>query len=194
MAEGGYDPETTFPGGDNEGYDPHDDKTPLIPGEEVGMKHWTDKDHQFPSITKSSSSKKQETSFMGGNTDGKDALEQRIRDKEELEKDILKVYPSINKKLLPFIRRDDYGQMIVNLGKKNSKDWVIAYDGSPGHDVGLAKFPKGLRDGLGKTNVQINQENYDKQIKKRARTSKERTRTRRSKKGKSCKCGRITRF
>ena len=40
---------------------------------------------------------------------------------------------------------------------------MIAFDGRPGKDVDLAKFPKGTRKDLGKTNVQINQENLENQ-------------------------------
>ena len=53
--------------------------------------------------------------------------------------------------------------MIINLRNKNSRDWVIASDGRPSHDIGLAKFPKVVRRDLGKTNEQINQEAYEKQ-------------------------------
>ena len=189
------------PGRDNEGHDDDDESTGLLDrekeeederrrwqekhsplGERYEMKHreprlphWWEKGYKFPDIsstTKTSTSGKQETSFMGGDTDGRDVLEKRIRDREELEGDIHEVFPNINKGLLPHIRRDDYNRLVVNLGKTNSRDWVIASDGRPSNDIGLAKFPKGLRSGLGKTNEQINQEAYEVQKKEEERQAK----------------------
>ena len=167
MAEGGYDPETTNP------FDPHggDDKdtTPLIPrheeGEETEMKHRAPF-HKYPPPpwvkTSTSTSGEHETSFID-TPSGAHIFESRRQAKEELDKDIRKVFPKINKKLIPLIRRDEYNRLIINLGKRNSKDWVIASDGRPSHVIDQSKFPKGLRGYLGKTNEQINQEAYDKQ-------------------------------
>ena len=116
--------------------------------------------------TKTSTSK--ETKFMGETRDFDSILQNR----EELEKDVYEVFPNIVKTLLPHIRRDEYNQLIFNQGKSNSKDWTIAYDGRPSHDVGLAKFPKGIRRLLGKTNEEINQEAHRKQEEEEERQAK----------------------
>ena len=165
MAEGGYDPDDTsiFPGGEGEtsettGLMHHD-------GEEMGMKHRTPPDFSRPPRTSTSQSgqHEQETSFMGDTPSGEIYVSKKEQEMAELKKDVFEVFPIIDKKLLPFIRRDKYNQLILNLGKGNSVDWVIAFDGRPGKDVGLAKFPKGIMKALGKTNVQINQENLENQ-------------------------------
>ena len=144
-------------------------------GEEVGMKQYTyppTKPYELPT-TKTSTSKsgEQETSFIDSPS-AADIFLSREKAREELNKDIREVFPNINKKLLPLIRRDDYGQLVINLGKAKSKDWVIAFSGEPSHVIEKAKFPKGVRKDLGKTNVQINQENqeaYEKQQEKQAK-------------------------
>ena len=168
MAEGGYDPENTNPFDPHEGDDDDDDDddtTPLVPHEGIGMKHRAPfrKYPQPPwAKTSTSTSGEHETSFID-TPSGAVIFESRRQAKEELDKDIHEVFPNISKKLLPLIRRDEYNRLIINLGKTNSKDWVIASDGRPSPNIDLAKFPKGLRDHLGKTNEQINQEAYDKQ-------------------------------
>ena len=163
-AEGGYDPDTTNP------FDPHgddhDETTPLVTHrdeEGTEMRHRVPV-LRYPPTTKTSTSKggEHETSFIDTPSGGL-IFVSREQAREELNKDIHEVFPNINKKLLPNIRRDDYNRLVVNLGKTNSKDWVIAHDGRPSYDMGLSKFPKGLRTGLGKTNVEINQEVYEKQ-------------------------------
>ena len=186
MAE--ENPETTNPF-DTHG-DDHDDEdtTPLVShrdeGEEIGMKQWNPFS-KYPPRTKTSTSKggEHETSFIDTPSGGL-IFVSREQAREELNKDIHEVFPNINKKLLPNIRRDDYNRLVVNLGKTNSKDWVIAHDGRPSYDMGLSKFPKGLRTGLGKTNVEINQEVYEKQKEqeeKLAKIEQEREEARREK-------------
>ena len=175
MAEGGYDPDTTNP------FDPHgdddddNDTTPLVPHryeEGTEMRHRTPV-IRYPPTTKTSTSKGgvHETSFIDTPSGGL-IFASREQAREELNKDIHEVFPNINKKLLPHIRRDDYNRLVVNLGKTNSKDWVIAHDGRPSRDMELSKFPKGLRSGLGKTNEQINQEAYEKQKEKEEKLAK----------------------
>ena len=186
MAEGGYDQETTNP------FDTHgdgdNDRTPLIPhheeGEEIGMKQRTPV-ARYPPTNETSTSKggEHETSFIDSPS-GEEKLRLREKEMEELKKDVRKVFPLIDRGIVPFIRRGDYDRLIINLGKKNSKDWVIAFDGSPSNVVNLAKFPKGIRKALGKTNIQINQENYERQKKeekKQAKREQEQEKARRAK-------------
>ena len=156
MADGGYDPETT-----NEGNDA--DTTPLILHEEIGMKR-REPFHRYPprSKTSTSTSGEHETSFID-TPSGAHIFTARERYMEILYEDIHDVFPNIDKRLIPRIRRGAFTQLIINLGKKNSVDHVIAFDGRPNPDNDLSKFPKGLRKALGKTNEQINQEAYDKQ-------------------------------
>ena len=163
MAEGGYEPETTNP------FDPHgddDDKTPLLPNEEIGMKPRGEA--VFVSVpppqskTSTNTSGEQETSFTDIPSGG-DILKERERYMKILREDIYDVFPYIDKKLIPCIRRGLYTQLIINLGKKNSVDHIIAFDGRPNPKNDLSGFPKGLHRALGKTNVQINKEAYVKQ-------------------------------
>ena len=100
MAEGGYDPETTNP------FDPHgddhdDDKdtTPLIPHEEIGMKHRTPF-RKYPPRPKTSTSTSGETTFID-TPSGEHIFKTREQAREDLDKDIHEVFPNINKKLLP---------------------------------------------------------------------------------------------
>ena len=179
MAEGGEDlPMDTFPSGSHGGDD--EDTDVLIPpegeeGESSGARRkkgkYYSKPLDVPGYKTSTStsgehetntSGEQETSFTNAPS-GTRIFETRQQVREELNKDIREVFPTIDKSLIPHIRRDEYNQLIFNQGKKNSRDWVIAYDGRPSHDVGLAKFPKGIRRLLGKSNEQINQEAYEKQ-------------------------------
>ena len=123
MAEGG---ETTNPfdphgDGDHDGGDVNEN-IPLLPHEETEMKRRAPF-HKYPPWVKTSTSTsgEHETSFID-TTSGEHTFETRKRAIEELDKDIHEVFPSISKKLLPYIRRDDYNRLILNLGKTNSID------------------------------------------------------------------------
>ena len=118
-------------------------------------------------IKKTSTTQKegeQETSFGG-----RDLLREKQKEREELEKEILDVFPDIKKELIPRIFSDDYGRLIYK-GDRIFKDGVdkniphiIAEGGRPSHDYSLKKFPQGLKRDLGRTNIEINQEVYRKQ-------------------------------
>ena len=186
MAEGGYDPETTNPfephGDDHDDHDDHDDEDgneniPLITREKGkkrrGKYYALPKD--VPGYIGTSTNKKgeQETSFGG-----EDLLREKQKERDELEKEILDVFPHIKKKLLPHIFKDDYGRLVYK-GDKTFKDGVdrnkphiIAEGGRPSHDYSLGKFPKGLKRDLGRTNVEINQEVYEKQKKEEEKQAK----------------------
>ena len=179
---GGYDrlPTDVPEGESNPGYDNNDEdenkrrwqEQGAFPkksgGEEMEMKDkgkFYSRPEDVPGYkrTSTSTSGEHETSFMPDTPSGAVIFETRQQARERLNEDIREVFPNINKSLIPFIRRNEYNQLIINLGKSNSRDWVIAYDGRPSSNLGLSKFPKGLRRELGKTNEQINQEAYDKQ-------------------------------
>ena len=73
-----------------------------------------------------------------------------------------------DRRFLVFCPKDDEEiheacKIIFNEGGPRSVDWEIASNGMPGHDLSLKKFPKGFRKSLGKTNVQINEENLERQ-------------------------------
>ena len=106
--------------------------------------------------------KSDESSLIDGTPSGRVYLSKREQEMGELAKDIRYVFPNIKEELIPKIRRNDYNQLILNLGNKNSVDHVIAFDGGPNEKINLANFPKGVREKLGKTNLQINQENQEK--------------------------------
>ena len=158
MAEGGEEiPIDTFPSGSHGGEGKDTDA--LIP---PGGKYYATPD-EIPGYKKTSTNKKknEETSYISGNPSERVFVGKR-REMEDLNKDIREVFPNINEDLIPQIRRDEWNQLVLNLGKKNSVDHVIAFDGRPNNDIDLSKFPKGLRKKLGKTNLQINQENQEK--------------------------------
>ena len=175
---GGYEPlPTEVPEGEsNPGYDDNDEEENERTrwqeehssrrsegGGGIEMKHRS-RFISSPPLTKTSTSKsgEQETSFTD-TPSGENILEERERHMKILHEDIHDVFPNIDNRLIPRIRRGSYTQLIINLGKKNSVDHVIAFDGRPNPDINLSKFPKGLRKALGKTNVQINKEAYVKQ-------------------------------
>ena len=130
-----------------------------LPGEEMEMK-------ERNPFTKTSTSKK-ETSFGGGKT----TFEKKLEERENVEEEVLNVFPNIDKMLLPHITLDDYDRLIYKGNKtwKDGKDrnlpHVIAVYGKPSYDYSLSSFPKGLKKALGKSNVEINEENHEKQRK-----------------------------
>ena len=127
-----------------------------LPGEEMEMK-----DHD-PSI-KTSTSKEEETSFGGTPT-----LEMKIQERERTDEEILKVFPNIDRRLMPRITFDSNDRLVFKDhriwkdGIDHNKSYTIAYEGRPSFDYLRKKLPKVL-DGLGKSNVEINEENYEKQ-------------------------------
>ena len=159
MAEGGEEiPIDTFPPGSHGGDDKDTDE--LMPSR---GKYYASPD-EIPGYKKTSTNKQgksEETSFIDGNPSERVFVGKR-REMEELAKDIHEVFPNIEKDLIPKIRRDEWNQLVINLGKKNSVDHIIAFDGRPSDSIDKAKFPQKLRERLGKTNLQINQENQEK--------------------------------
>ena len=129
------------------------------------LRPWEEDFHPSTPTTKTSTSK-QETSFIDEkDTDTPSAgsiIASREKTMEELEKDVRKVFPNIKEKLLPLIRDDGYGRLIINLGVKGSVDHVIAFDGRPSREFELKKFPSGIKRDLGKTREEVNQENYER--------------------------------
>ena len=174
MAEaGGEDiPMDTFPSGSHGGDDKDTDV--MMPpegeeGESSGARQKKAKYYASPydipgykGTSTNKQGKSDESSLIDGTPSGRVYLSKREQEMGELAKDIRYVFPNIKEELIPKIRRNDYNQLILNLGKKNSIDHVIAFDGRPNEKINLANFPKGVREELGKTNLQINQENQEK--------------------------------
>ena len=187
MAEGGYDPgETTNPFDPHEGDEGTSDKTPLFP-EGMGMKHrfpdpsWKHQPGYEPPVTKTSTSQQHdsslhETSFIDDttseriyNSKAEQEIHERLKEKEELDRIVLKVFPEIKKYRLSQVSYNEYGQIVINEGKKNSIPHIIIVGEEASYSVLRSNFPKGIRKDLGRTNVQINQENYEKQQKEEER-------------------------
>ena len=190
MAEGGEDiPMGTFPQGSNAGDDKDTDV--LLPPVEKGKSSGTRPRNPFialpkdiPGYKRTSTSKQAETSYIDGTPSGKIIFENREKMREVLNEDIHTVFPNIDKSMLPKIRQGPDGQLIFNDGGKRNRDWVIAIYDSPSIDIDSPKFSPNFRKLLGKTNVQINQENYEKQKEeeeKQAKKEQEREQARRAK-------------
>ena len=162
MAEGGEDiPMNTFPSGSHGG-DDEDTDALLRPGERSsGARRKKAPFYSTPNDIPGYKKKTSTTTSFIDTPSGKNIFEEREHDMETFYEDVREVFPRIDKKLLPFIRRDGYNRLVLNLGNKKSVDHVIAFDGRPSDDIYKAKFPKGLRVRLGKTNVEINQKNQD---------------------------------
>ena len=139
---------------DNQGYE-HDSQR-----EEMGMK---DRDTSIRTST-GKEKEEEETSFGGAPT-----IEAKMREREVVEEEVLEVFPNIDKKYLPRIKFDEYDRLVY----KDHKTWkdgidrnqthIIAENGRPSHEYSLSKFPKGLKKALGKSNVEINDEDLERQ-------------------------------
>ena len=92
-------------------------------------------------------------------------IDEILANRKELEEEVLRVFPEIKKNRLVQIRRNEYGQIVINEGHKNSIDHVIIDVDGEAADIGKSRFPAGIRKDLGRTNVQINNEEYAKQLK-----------------------------
>ena len=170
MAEGG-DPETTNP------FDPHgddhdesNDKTPLLhrhPPERLPPP-WGGKGHKFPSTTKTSTSGEKETSFIDLPS-GK-LVSSAEKAKEEIERKIKEIFykPAISSFLS---RIDRYGRVMVRLHRINAKEYELINSGGD-LAIDLEKLPKGLREALGKTHVEDNNEKYELQEKEEEKQRK----------------------
>ena len=142
---------------DNQGYGKLKDQHDLT-GEGMQMKDRND------STRTSTSNKVEETSFGGTMT-----LEMREEERNKVEEEALKVFPNIDKNLLPRIKFDIHNRLIYKDHKtfKDGEDHnlphIIAENGIPSYDYSLSKFPKGLKKSLGKSNIVINNENIERQ-------------------------------
>ena len=157
---GGYDPNETgtFPGGDETS-----DKTPLTTHEEeeegMGMKQhgslpsWKKKGYHFPSITKTNTSGSHETSFVDTPSGGLLFVSRREQEKPEVEERIKDVYQNPNLKKF-FSYKGDFDRIVIKLTRKDAKEY---------HLDNPSEFPKTLREALGKTREEVNQEEYEKQ-------------------------------
>ena len=124
----------------------------------------------IPGWSKKTSTNKVEETLFGGTRTLEEKMKELGRVREQVRDEVLKVFPNIDKKYLPLINFDDYGRLVYK-GDKVWKDgvdhnipYIIAINGVPSEDFNLkSKFPKGLKDALGKSNLQINDENLEKQ-------------------------------
>ena len=146
---------------DNKGYE----RGP--PREEVEMKDRN-------ASTRTSTSNKVETTSFGG----EETMEMRVKERERVEEEVLKVFPDTNKKYLPRIKFDEYDRLVY----KDHKTWkdgidrnqthIIAENERPSREYSSSKFPKGLKKALGKSNVEINNENLESQRRKEEEQAK----------------------
>ena len=123
------------------------------------------KDRDGTTRSSTTKEKKVETTSFGGTM----TLEMIDAERNLVEEEALRVFPNMDKNLLPRIKFDMYGRLVYK-GDKTFKDGVdhnlphiIAEGGRPSHDYDLSTFPKGLKGSLGKSNVLINYENLEKQ-------------------------------
>ena len=129
-------------------------------GSKVGEMEMKDRNH-----TKTSTSKVEETSFGGTHF-----LEVKMQEREMVNEEVLKVFPNFDREYLPLIKFDMYDRLVYK-GVKTWKDgvdrnktYVIAENGMPSNDYFIkSKFPDGLKKALGKSNVEINNENLESQ-------------------------------
>ena len=154
MAEGGCDPDETGTFDPNEGAD---DTTPLIPhhrdGDEIEMTDMT-------STPFSSTSKRrtQTTSFMGETPSG--TMQTREESQNEAFDRIMEVFP--NAKTSEFKSRIEKGRVEIKiipnkkgLGLRNVYHPILDEYGNVLIDDRKGKFPKTLRDALGKNTLEI---------------------------------------
>ena len=154
MAGGGYDPNETgtFPGGEGD----DKDTTPLATheeGEGMGMKH-RNPFRKYPPVTKTSTSNEHETSFIDTPSGGLLFVSRREQEKPEIEKRIKDVYQNPNFDKF-FSYKDGFDRIVIKLTRKGASEYYLD---NP------SKFPKTLRDALGKTHKEANQEAYEKQL------------------------------
>ena len=117
-------------------------------------------------IKKTSTSKEEEETLFGGTP----TIEEKMQERERVSEEILKVFPNIDRKYLPLIKFDMFDRLVYK-GDKTWKDgvdrnktYVIAENGRPSYDYTLkSKLPEGLKKALGKSNLQINDENIERQ-------------------------------
>ena len=175
MAEGGHDPETTIP------FDPHGDdegtseKIPLLP-EGTGIKHrfpvpsWKHPSSNEPPVTKTSTSQQHETSFIDDTTSAKVYVSRKEQEIDEANRIINKSFP--NAKIKDFtIGIDEFNRVYGKLNRSNATKWIIINSNGDVTDLERSGFPKTISKNLGKTHVEINQENYEKQQKEEEKQS-----------------------
>ena len=179
---GGYDPNETgtFPGEEGD----TDDRDPLFPhqGEDIEIKGRHPQDIVIVSpTTKTSTSQGHETtSFITNTPSGKiyssraeQSLAEREEEREKIDEKVKQVFPNIVKYRLTQTSSDEYGRIFIREAKKNSiPHMIIDSNGKASRNIELSKFSKGIRKDLGKTNMQINKENHDEQLKREEEQAK----------------------
>ena len=174
----------TIPGGDNEGYDPNDDEetTGLLDKEkeedrrkqreEYEMRHREPKlppQPKYPPLppqhtlkTSTSTSGSHETSFVDTPSGGILFVSRREQEKPEVEERIKDVYQNPNFKKF-FSYKGDFDRIAIKLTRKDAKEY---------HLDNPSEFPKTLREALGKTREEVNQEKYEKQLEEEEKQAK----------------------
>ena len=159
MAEGGYDPDDTNPFDPNEG---SDEKTPLFP-EGTEMKHRFPPLPKHQPVIKTSTSKQHVTSFIDNASSSEVYTDNRKLQKEEIERRIKAIFHKpVTSRFFSWI--DEYDRVMISLTRSNAKKYELL-NSSGELAINLENLPKGLRDALGKTFVEINDEEYTKQQK-----------------------------
>ena len=180
MAEVDPDETNTFPEGEGE----TDEGRPLLhhQGEDIEMKGRHPSGIVIvPLTTNTSTSRGHEgTSFITDTPSGKiyssraeQSLAEREAVREKLDEKVKQVFPNIVKYRLAQIYSDEYERIFIREAKKNSiPHMIIDSNGKASRNIELSKFSKGIRKDLGKTNMQINKENHDEQLKREEEQAK----------------------
>ena len=148
MAEGGYDPNETNPFNPNEGAD---DRTALIPhhtdGDEMEMT-----DRTSTPMTSTSKRRTQTTTFMGETPSG--IMQTREESQDRAVAIIKEVFPNADTKEI-FAKIKDEVVYIKIKGIRNIYHPILDEHGNVIIDDRKGKFPKTLRDALGKSLLEI---------------------------------------
>ena len=160
MDEGGYDPDETGTFDSNEGTD---ERTSLIPHhrDEMEMTNRTS-----TPMTSTSKHRTQETSFMGDTPSG--IMQTREESQDNAVAMIKEVFPNADTKKI-FAKIEDGVVYIKIKGIRNIYHQILDENGDVIINDRKGKFPKALRDALGKSTLEITLENTAENERAKAR-------------------------
>ena len=160
MDEGGYDPDETGTFDPNEGTD---ERTSLIPHhrDEMEMTNRTS-----TPMTSTSKHRTQETSFMGDTPSG--IMQTREESQDNAVAMIKEVFPNADTKKI-FAKIEDGVVYIKIKGIRNIYHQILDENGDVIINDRKGKFPKALRDALGKSTLEITLENTAENERAKAR-------------------------